>query len=318
MKFIIRIRFTNSISATQQINDLDLPISISLDTNDVSKLINTKWLKQQIRNKPECRSNRLRLIYNGRVLNDNTDFKQEIFLPKVRQTKSVDGDQLDGATSQQSENDLVVYIHCVIGEELTREQLNEESQLDNAPQQVSTTPDVIGFDRLLQQGFSQDDINDLRRQFHHIYNINQTPANDQIHDLEEEESRQQTVRQLEERWIESTINGNENSTTTDSSRARNGETSTTRASATAGANFDPVNTGPNTNANPEPQPQPDIDDVNGNFDLLIGLLVGIFLGVLSVVFVVSDDTVFSKRQKMSILAGLFINFSFAIVRGQWV
>jgi len=299
MKFIIRIRFTNSLSATQQISDLDLPISISLETNDVSRLINTKWLKQQIRSKPECRSNRLRLIYNGRVLNDNTDFKLEIFLPKIRQSKSSDGEELDGATSQQPENDLIIYIHCVIGEELTREQLNEESQLDNAPQEVSTTPDVIGFDRLLQQGFSQDDINDLRRQFHLIYNINQTSRNDQIHDLEEEESRQQAVRQLEERWIESTINGNENNTNT--SRT---------AQTPAAPNIDTLN--------PNPQPQPEIDDVNGNFDLLIGLLVGIFLGVLSVVFVVADDTVFSKRQKMSILAGLFINFSFAIVRGQWV
>lgn len=99
-----------------------------------------------------------------------------------------------------------IYIHCVIGDELTREQLAQENQLDNKPQEVSTNPEVIGFDRLLQQGFSQDDVTDLRRQFLLIYGSDNTSSGGDIADVEEDEHRQNRLRQLEERWIESTSN----------------------------------------------------------------------------------------------------------------
>lgn len=55
--------------------------------------------------------------------------------------------------------------------------------------------------------------------------------------------------------------------------------------------------------------------MDGNADLLLGVLIGCLLGVLSV-FVLLGGKLFTKRQKMSIFAGLVINFCFAIVR-QW-
>ena len=89
--------------------------------------------KTTIRSKvPQCANKRLRLIYNGRVLNEKLTLK-EVLKPQLN---------LDQ-----------IYIHCVIGDELTREQLAQENQLDNKPQEVSTNPEVIGFDRLLQQDF---------------------------------------------------------------------------------------------------------------------------------------------------------------------
>ncbi|CUM62887.1 uncharacterized protein PRCAT00000446001 [Priceomyces carsonii] len=282
MKYHLVIRFTSTTASSKQLKDLELPLVINTEKDDVNKLVSVRWLKSTIRSDvPECQSKRLRLIYNGRILNENTDFKSEVFDPKTKQLNS------DNQTQEEK-----IYIHCLVGEELAKDQLAKENQLDNKPQEVSTNPEVTGFDRLLQQGFSQDDVNDLRRQFHLIYNPNEPTSSDadQIMNLEEEEQRENTARQLEERWIESTMSGTPN-------------------------RQEPPNAATEEREDGTPQPLVDLDDANANEDLLIGLLVGIFLGVVSLIFLVADDTIFNKRQRMSIIAGVFINFSFAIVRG---
>ncbi|KAL6454386.1 DSC3 DSC E3 ubiquitin ligase complex subunit 3 [Candida maltosa Xu316] len=274
MKINLVIRFINSLSASEQVPDLPIPIGINFEKDNVNRLVNVIWLKTTIRSKvPQCANKRLRLIYNGRVLNEKTDFKNEVL--KTRN----EADQ--------------IYIHCVIGEELTPEQLAQENQLDNRPQQKSTNPEVIGFDRLLQQGFSQDDIVDLRRQFYSIYGGGGGPGGD-IADVEEDENRQNRLRQLEERWIESTSN-----------------TGATERAAPATQDGDQLQA-------EAPSPSLEADESRVNEDLLLGFCIGIFLGVVAGVFLLVDETVFNKRQKMSILAGIAINFSLAIIRGQWV
>lgn len=279
MRLNVVIRFTNSLSASEQVPDLSIPLSINYDVDDVNKLVNVVWLKTTIRGKvPQCANKRLRLIYNGRVLNEKTDFKKEVLKPQLN---------LDQ-----------IYIHCVIGDELTREQLAQENQLDNKPQEVSTNPEVIGFDRLLQQGFSQDDVTDLRRQFLLIYGSDNTSSGGDIADVEEDEHRQNRLRQLEERWIES-ISNNE-------------------AAGTANEQTPLTQDGDQAQAATTPSQPMDLDESRVNEDLLLGFCVGVFLGIISVVFLLADDSVFNKRQKMSIIAGLFINFSLAIVRGQWI
>ncbi|KHC28361.1 hypothetical protein MGQ_05862 [Candida albicans P76067] len=279
MRLNVVIRFTNSLSASEQVPDLSIPLSINYDVDDVNKLVNVVWLKTTIRGKvPQCANKRLRLIYNGRVLNEKTDFKKEVLKPQLN---------LDQ-----------IYIHCVIGDELTREQLAQENQLDNKPQEVSTNPEVIGFDRLLQQGFSQDDVTDLRRQFLSIYGSDNTSSGGDIADVEEDEHRQNRLRQLEERWIESTSNN--------------------EAAGTANEQTPLTQDGDQAQAATTPSQPMDLDESRVNEDLLLGFCVGVFLGIISVVFLLADDSVFNKRQKMSIIAGLFINFSLAIVRGQWI
>ncbi|AOW31265.1 hypothetical protein MG5_05871 [Candida albicans P57072] len=279
MRLNVVIRFTNSLSASEQVPDLSIPLSINYDVDDVNKLVNVVWLKTTIRSKvPQCANKRLRLIYNGRVLNEKTDFKKEVLKPQLN---------LDQ-----------IYIHCVIGDELTREQLAQENQLDNKPQEVSTNPEVIGFDRLLQQGFSQDDVTDLRRQFLSIYGSDNTSSGGDIADVEEDEHRQNRLRQLEERWIESTSNN--------------------EAAGTANEQTPLTQDGDQAQAATTPSQPMDLDESRVNEDLLLGFCVGVFLGIISVVFLLADDSVFNKRQKMSIIAGLFINFSLAIVRGQWI
>lgn len=279
MRLNVVIRFTNSLSASEQVPDLSIPLSINYDVDDVNKLVNVVWLKTTIRSKvPQCANKRLRLIYNGRVLNEKTDFKKEVLKPQLN---------LDQ-----------IYIHCVIGDELTREQLAQENQLDNKPQEVSTNPEVIGFDRLLQQGFSQDDVTDLRRQFLLIYGSDNTSSGGDIADVEEDEHRQNRLHQLEERWIESTSNN--------------------EAAGTANEQTPLTQDGDQAQAATTPSQPMDLDESRVNEDLLLGFCVGVFLGIISVVFLLADDSVFNKRQKMSIIAGLFINFSLAIVRGQWI
>ncbi|RLV95430.1 Transmembrane protein [Spathaspora sp. JA1] len=295
MKFTLVIRFTNSESGSTQVNDLTIPLGINFGKDDVNKLVTTNWIKSTIRTKvSQCRENRLRLIYNGRVLNENTDFKQEVFISRLHQ------DQANTTETTTQDEEKVIYIHCVIGEKLTKEQLAEENQLDNRPQEVSTTPQTISFDRLLQQGFSQEDVDDLRRQFYSIYGgstINRNRGgDDQIADVEEEERRQRRLQELEERWIESTYN-------TEATDA--GTTPETRRPDTQGTDTAP--------------PQPSLDDeVHVNEDILIGFLLGVFLGILSAVFLLVDDTVFNKRQRMALIGGLLVNCSLAIARGLWI
>lgn len=291
MKYTIIIRFTSTSSSAQNVNDLSIPLSINFERDHVNKLVNVNWLKTTIREKAnDCGNKRLRLIYNGRVLNEATDFKKDIFEPRLRQQEQ----------SGEHVEEEKIYVHCVIGEELTTEQLAQENKLDNKPQQRTTTPEVIGFDRLLQQGFSLEDISDLRRQFVLIYGTNlPSRRTDQINDLEEEEQAQNTIRQLEERWIESTVN-------------------TTEAAGTSTTNATNTDIPSNAEQQAPPNPLSDLEDTHGNEDLLIGLLVGVFLGVLSLIFIIGDDTVCNKRQKMSIIAGLVLNCMFAIVRGSWI
>ncbi|KAI5962484.1 uncharacterized protein KGF55_003560 [Candida pseudojiufengensis] len=289
MKLVIVIRFTNALSSHEQIPDLSLPITINLDKDDINKLINTSWIKSSIRNKvSQCSNKRLKLIYNGRVLNEKTDFKKDVIEPRLQNLL---------------ENDSI-YIHCVVGEQLTSQQLQEENKLDNQIPAVSTTPNVIGFDRLLQQGFSRDDVNDLRRQFMSIYGgngQNNNSNNADIIDVEEDESRQSDLRQLEERWIESTSNNDANTNANTNSASTNNR-----------------NNNLNQDTDQPPQTPLDMDEVHVNEDLLLGFLIGVFLGIISVLFLLVDDTVFNKRQKMAIIAGLTINFSLALVRGLWL
>lgn len=286
MKLTIVIRFTNSLTTNEQIKDLEIPISINLERDDVNRLVNVKWIKSLIRSKvPQCTRTRLRLIYNGKVLNELADFKKEIIEPRIRTSQGGDTGQF--------------YIHCFIGEELTSEQLNLENELDNTPQQKTTLPEVIGFDRLLEQGFNQEDINDLRRQFMLVYG-GATNGSREVDDIEELEQRSRTMQQLEERWINSTIGGSTGPT---------GAETTVAPTATEGEDVDIEMRQPNI----------DLDDINGNNeDLIIGLMFGIFLGVVSLVFIVVDDSIFNKRQKISILTGVFLNICLGLIRGEWV
>lgn len=290
MKSVIVVRFTDSHNATDTFRDLEIPVSINLDKDDVNRLVTTAWLKQQIRCHCQAANRRrVRLIYSGRVLNELTRFKEDIFLPRISQAEN----------SGDSEP-IKIYIHCLIGDELTSKQLREEKELDARPQEVSTAPQVVGFDRLLQQGFSHEDVEDLRTQFREIYlpdalrNLN----GGDVTDVEEEETRQQVIRQLEERWIESTING--------------GGNNDSGGTGAASGDDDQGVIAPTIRALAE------LEELNHNEDLVLGLLIGGFLGVVALVFLFLDSSFVNKDRRWAIYAGVMANFFYAVLRGQWI
>ncbi|KAL7665300.1 DSC E3 ubiquitin ligase complex subunit 3 C-terminal domain-containing protein [[Candida] zeylanoides] len=315
MHFTLTVRFTVPPDIQGEVKDLDIPLDVDLSPDESQ--ISVQWIKSTVRDRvPQCGQRRLRLIHGGRVLSEKSDLRREVFEPRVRQQQQ--------AAEGEAET-LRVFVHCLIGEVLTPQQLAEENKLDSAPQARTTAPEVVGFDRLLQQGFSPEDIEDLRRQFHAIYNPNEASnaagrwgggSAGEISDLEEEEARQRRVRQLEERWIESTVTPAAMSGDASGSlRAPEGGDAT--VGATGGAAGD-IAGGADGGTAPAGGVDLELDENSGNEDLLLGLVVGIFLGVLSVILLALDSSVFNKRQKSAIVAGVFINFSFAVMRGQWV
>lgn len=287
MKVTLNVRFTDAGAGSSRLEDLALPLSINFERDDVNKLVNTLWLKMMIRSKIQSTEmRRLRLIYNGRVLNDQTNFKADILDPKLKQLREL-GENADT---------LSVFVHCLIGDELTPAQLEQEKELDRKAQEVSTAPQVIGFDRLLLQGVSALDVNDLRRQFHHIYlpDGEQAPSGG-VADVEEEERRQEVVRQLEERWLESTINGSQGGAGEETGVALPPGGNAARAVAAT-----------------------ELDGAHQTEDLLLGILIGAFLGVVAVVFIMMDDSMFNKTQKMAITLGVLINVFIAFLRVGWI
>lgn len=287
MKVEIIVRFTDSSSANTQYKDLKIPLTINFERDDVNKLVNTSWFKLVIRSRaPGTERRRLRLIYSGRVLNDVTNFRTDIFEPKLRQLRELG----------ESSDELQIYVHCLVGDELSADQLAQERELDRKAQEVSTAPQVIGFDRLLSQGVSPQDVNDLRRQFQLVYlaELADYQSNSGVNDVEEDESRQEYIRQLEERWLESTINGNtpqpDGATTDTGGPGVPPSTAAMRAAA-------------------------ELEGTNHNEDLLLGLVLGAFLGVVAFVFLMMDDTMFNKNQKLALVVGICTNVVFAFFRG---
>lgn len=294
MKVDIIVRFTDPDASSKHYSDLTIPLSINFDRDDVNKLVNTSWLRLMIRSKaPGTERRRLRLIYSGRVLNDQTNFKTDIFDPKLRQLREL-GEPMD---------DLQLYVHCLVGDELTQDQLAHEKELDRKAQEVSTAPQVIGFDRLLSQGVSVQDVNDLRRQFHLVYlpEFLENLPTSAVSDVEEDENRQELIRQLEERWLESTINGTAPPPPNVGSSSSNNNTDPTG-----------VDVGPSAAAM---RAAAELEGTHHNEDLLLGLVLGAFLGVVAFIFLMMDDTMFNKNQKLALVVGICTNVMFAIFRG---
>ncbi|AAS51336.1 ACR110Wp [Eremothecium gossypii ATCC 10895] len=166
-RFIV-VRFSDPT-----LQDLTLEVS-SIPYADVT----TRWLRAMVRQIRPAKTvrHRLKFIRNGQPLNAMSNLRLEQFFESAE------------------ENDKY-YIHCIVGPELTTEQLQDEDALDNVGQQVDgTTPEVIGFDRLRSVGFSDEEIELLRQQFRATYGDLDTS--------QQPDGERADLRQLEEQWIE--------------------------------------------------------------------------------------------------------------------
>ncbi|KAJ8518441.1 hypothetical protein ONZ45_g4488 [Pleurotus djamor] len=164
-------------------------------------------VKKQIReHRPQLRDRRLRLIYSGRLLLDSTPIYDCLSTIETRQKRASAGDKPTGSSPSSPTNPLPpgklsdeetgpshIWIHCSVGPKL---EPNEEE--DEGDGQSGQLQPVRGFDRLVALGFSEDDIQNFRQQFHSHSNINYLDAAE----FETEEEYSEHARALEEQWID--------------------------------------------------------------------------------------------------------------------
>ena len=136
------------------------------------------WVKLQLRSRLDVADidrRRLRLIQAGRIVSDTTQLLSLYPLRLDEDAETRKGKAADRDTPR-------LWFHCSIG---------GIDETDSQEQQPSTLPAPRGFDRLLEAGFSESDIAELRSQFHST-----SDGNDE----------NEQMRLLEERWIDDSAN----------------------------------------------------------------------------------------------------------------
>jgi hypothetical protein len=183
---LLTIRFSASHA------DLDLDIPRPQTTTAL-------FLKHLLRTRLSTR-NRLRLIYQGRILPDTSALSAVLKPPPTPPPSdhhvTGKGKAVQGAPAR-------IYINCSIGDELSAQELaaEEESAANppaEAPPEASgaaarARPRPRGFDRLLQAGFTSSEISTLRTQFSSIQTERFTPDAMPSPD---------SMRRLEDSWID--------------------------------------------------------------------------------------------------------------------
>ncbi|KAG6157764.1 hypothetical protein E4U11_005081 [Claviceps purpurea] len=189
---LLTIRFSTSIP------DLDLDIPNPHSTT----VLSLRYLLRKRLSTP----NRLRLIYQGRLLPDSSALSA-VLQPPLEQPpppSSVKADIKGKGKAIDAPSPLRIYINCSIGHELSPQDLaDEQASASNPPQEVTpadvsaqastTYPRPRGFDRLLQAGFTSSEISTLRTQFSSIQSERFTPDSMPSPD---------SLRRLEDAWID--------------------------------------------------------------------------------------------------------------------
>ncbi|KAL0082097.1 DUF2407 C-terminal domain-containing protein [Phycomyces blakesleeanus] len=120
---------------------------------------------------PHAKGKYIRLIHSGRILEDNNT-PSDYGLGKMTS---------DGSKSKMTP--LPVYIHCSLSDYVPEQTSTKNQPTPNIP--------VTGFDRLRESGFTEDDIQNIRSQFHRLHG---TPI----------EGDNEEARHLEEQWMDNT------------------------------------------------------------------------------------------------------------------
>ncbi|KDR75269.1 hypothetical protein GALMADRAFT_249265 [Galerina marginata CBS 339.88] len=163
-------------------------LTVSVDKHDSAKDV-----KRQIRDqRPELLNRRLRLIHSGRLLADGTSMYSLLTSVEERQqrTHTEDGDTATVGKAHTT------WVHCSVGPAMAPDEEEDDSRTQTAQIQL-----VRGFDRLASLGFSPEDIDNFRRQFH-----SQSSSNYLDLEFSTEEEYEEHARALEEQWIDSIDN----------------------------------------------------------------------------------------------------------------
>lgn len=310
------VRYANGLRDT--IIEVDLH-------DDVVCNLPTSYIRKHIRDSyPEFANRRLKLLHNGRVLQPHTNFSKEIaYLSKNLDDDDDDNndDKANEETTQSSDVPVKIYFHCIVGEELTPHELEKEEALDKQPFR-STTEGPKGFNRLLSQGFSPTDIQDLRNQFIRLHGSN-LPAN----------ANADQIYQLEDRWIDSSVNHEIDEFPANMRLPLNTNTSggnsvggTSSGSTIGGGNGgdeddDDINDTQRSTANAAQPTASNVRqqlvqrDVETHKETFLGVCVGFTLGALALLLLFLDvGGIFGKRTRMAVISGVVVNFSFGLFR----
>lgn len=304
MKVQLVVRYVNGLKDTIIDTDSTSPIILNLPTS---------FIRQKIRiAHPDLAKKRLKLLHNGRVLMSHTDFTKEI---KYLST-NLDTDDNNNNLQSKIDEPIKIYFHCIIGDDLNDKELQQEESLDQQPIK-STTEAPKGFDRLFSQGFSNEDIEDLRSQFFRLHG-SQLPSN----------ATNEQIRELEDRWIDSSVNHEidefpanirlnlnnsiDNNFNNDNSNINNdNEDNDINNSNNNPNNFN----NNNSNSNFSVREQMIRRDTQSHKETLIGVCVGFALGGLALILLFMDvGGIFQKRTRMAVISGVIVNLCFGILK----
>ncbi|MBW0462471.1 hypothetical protein O181_002186 [Austropuccinia psidii MF-1] len=191
--------------------------------------------------RPALASRRLRLIYLGRVLTDGTLLvpwtelllrRQNSHLSQPGTVTRALGDAVSGAlgavkgsydaaigvkskgkgkeveplVGATSKPETVVWLQCAVGEMLSPTANPEAEQIEDerGPGHRNDSPPprpLAGFDRLAEAGFSAEDIDQVRRQFHAEHGL---ISNTSLHDerFQGNTDEDEHARAIEDQWLE--------------------------------------------------------------------------------------------------------------------
>lgn len=270
MKVQFVVRYVNGLKDTV----------VEVDSSDVAvRNLSAQRVRSEIRNAyPELATKRLKLLHNGRVLSSNSDFSKEI-----RFLKNQEGEEKDEIVK--------IYFHCIVGNDLTPEELAQETSLDQQPLK-STSEAPKGFNRLLSQGFSETDIEDLRQQFLNLHGRSLPPN-----------ANPEQIQELEDRWIDSTVGHDidefpANIRLNPSTGNADGAVGDTSTETPADTRHQLIQRG-----------------LQAQKDVFIGVAVGFALGGLAVIFLfLNIGGVFSRKTRMAVASGVIVNLSFGLLR----
>ncbi|KAI8978717.1 DUF2407 ubiquitin-like domain-containing protein [Trametes punicea] len=167
-------------------------------TVQVAEQDTVKDIKNNIRlARPELKNRRLRLIHAGQLLAENTPLYSRIAsLEQHKRETAASADENDGGSSEQASMPKTTWLHCSVGPQLSEGE-EEEDKL-----QTAQLKPLRGFDRLAAAGFSEEDIANIRQQFH-----NHSARDYLDQEFDDQEEFDEHARMLEEQWIDSLDGG---------------------------------------------------------------------------------------------------------------
>ncbi|KAI0769097.1 DUF2407 ubiquitin-like domain-containing protein [Trametes elegans] len=176
-----------TIRFTEGIPDLTVQVAEKDTVKDVKKSIRLA--------RPELKDRRLRLIHSGQLLAESTPIYSRITSASQRRQDSASADESEGPGAQGSAP-RTTWLHCSVGPQLT------EGEVEESKIQTAQLKPLRGFDRLAAAGFSEQEIANIRLQFH------THSARDYLdQEFDDQEDYDEHARVLEEQWIDSLDGG---------------------------------------------------------------------------------------------------------------